>query len=880
MKLPSSLTPAMVRHLNQVYFGRTWNATDDHGRANFIAYKAASVIQMSSVSVNGAVVGLPTTDAVYAVYTAPASRFGRFVKLPENTWTLDTVFLNNQSVSIIAYDNTGKMLPTGTVYFYLDPIYQKVIIAVSSVYTKACCGLTYPTLYLSVYRDTSRNTPIVNQIFTISAAPGSTSTPTLVTAAINTAVTSCPLGTVIYVNGFAYDHAHVPQLVVGNVVQITSDPDVVGYCDVTVDDNQTGYYSNLYQEYREVLHVQKSINPNNIIITNDTVDVVIFDSLTNRGLYGLRIDPHAVESITHNDFSMSRSVLDAFATSLGASSIYVRVYVRFPTRSIILTDDANRMIDLYGLTDSKIQNQLVGLSSTQIAEWEASHLEQSSFLTLLYAFKEFDSSVIIDTFVEAMGYYDVGGVLGQSARTFRYEGAQVEVMKPTRLYGYPCNAICYSNGRKLPSSTVIIQDKTSCSFLLSVSSSSYVAIGSTIDMYIIEAADRSPIEYPCSSSVPSVTVANGDYDLYVTYTYPTNQPVWGKSVTKGYRLLGTTSTDFTTTMNSNGTVTFTPNALYQGHTIYLVPKYGMFTAQYALDDYITEQKPILIDLLTTTSTSNTITMFGYTTMEAYVNGYKLVEGVDYVVTKPQGQYYDTLQSLFMLCNSDYLNLTGTGNSLEIIYHGDTIISSDVGYALGNKLYRQTEPMIWSRPTGRVYVHGLLVDDITQIANVLTSGSTTFTDGAIYNLEWCLPYGAQKLLSDQSAASQNDLIRRIDAVIGTVVPTYPSTVLIDHLYALYSPFLAQVTYDVANSTFTIVNDPKDDSFLRQFLPYAILQNADPIIDVSNPYINRQFVTLAAHYVNMTVSDPIQMVLLQRLITLTLTPSQLAINEVLI
>lgn len=879
MRLPIVPSISLVDHLNTTYFNRLWNASNDRGRANFEIYKVADRLQIGAVSVHRSGVGLPTSDTVYAVYKAPYGVFGRFITLTEKVWMTDSDILANMGVTVSCYNGSGRVCPRGSVNFYYDPFYDEVLIAVGYKYTKQCIGESVPQLYITVDRDTSRATPVISTLYTVSIALGSTTTPSIINQHIIDARLTYPHGTIVMVNGFSYDPNHVPTLVNGDIIQITSDPDIVGYTDITVDDSITGYYSTLYGEYREVLHINKSINPNNTIITNDTIDVMVYDPVTNKGLYGIRIDDHAIESITHNDFSISRSSLQAYQDTLGASSVKARIYVRLATNPIPLTGDVNHIHDLYSFNDIEIVKQLVGLSEHQIVEWEASHLEQSEFLNLLYNFNGFNASQVLSEFISAMGYYDVASTLSQSMKYHTYVGSQLTIEKPARLFGYECRAIVYANGRKVPEDSFVISDYSDTSFLLGFKSSYYITSGTRLGIYVIEKDERTPQIYNPTSSSPSITLANEDYTLVEIFNYTTPKSVWGTTTSKGYKVIEKNIVDYTVTINNDSTVTYQVKPIHYDKSFYLVPKYGMTTDTYSIDTLLTNKQSIILDLKTTDANNQIIPLIAYTTLEVYLNGFKLVENIDYNFNVLEGDNHDTLQVLLVISNQEYLNLSNIGNELEVVSHGDAVVSEDKGYAISNLLYRTSAPTLWTPSSGRVFVRGKLVENVTQTGNILTTG-TDVMDGSPYSLIYTLPYSVSKLMTGFSPVDDSNLQTRIDLILGMTPPTYPETVVITDQYTLYSPFLAKVTSDVHDGTMIITDEPMNDSFLAQFVKYHAISSVDPLVGASNTDIVRQFVTLAAHYANLSVSDPNQMIRLQRLISLVLTPSQLSIDEVLL
>lgn len=878
MRLPTVPTKAVVDHLNTIYFNQVWNAPDDHGRSNFRLTKAAKRIQTGAVPVGRSMVGLPTIDAVYAVYKTTYRGLNRFSSLPENTWVTDGYLFEKFNVSIQAYDGFGRVCATGKVYLRYIPVVDQVLIAIDKTITSKCTGKSFPDLYMSVYKDTSRSTPMVTSSFVISTFVGSTTTPSIVSSLISQAYTNFPLGTFISVNGFIYDQTHIPTLEHGDVVDIVSDPDVVGVCEVIVDDNLTGYYSEKYNEYRELIHVPKSINPTNIIITTDTLTFLVIDTNSHKGVLGHRVNPHAIESVTHNDFSVSRTTIESFASSLGASSVKIKLFVRLPTNPNYLNSDVNRMKDLYSLSDTTIVDQLMGRAIPQIEEWKSKNLEKSTYINLLYQFSGFPSSTILDDFEKAVGYYSLASTLGQQMRFYTYTGSQVYIIKPARLFGYQCTAVVYNDGRKVPEGEYEISDYSDKLFSLGFTQNSGVSIGSRIAVYIAEFGLREVIPFNPTSGQPSIVVDNEDYELYQIFAYSEAKPVWEGSRTAGYKRVPPGASEYSTTVNENGSVTYTSKTKNLNKHFYLIPKYGMTNATYDISEQVQDIKPILLDLKMINDVEDYIPMMGYQTLEVYLNGFRLIDGVDYEVKPIEGDFGDTLQNFLAISNYDYLNLEGGENIVEVVSHGDKIVSEDKGYVINNHLHRTSLPMIFSPSSSRTFVHGKLQEVIYENGNVLTTGSDV-EEGAAFLSQHMLAYGAQKLMHAFSPTEEINFRGRVEHVLGIVPPTYPDEVIVEHLYALYSPFLAQIVSDVGNGVITIVNEFRNDMFLKQFSPYSLILARDPIIG-NNPLIDRRFVTLAAHYGNYGVEDPEQMFLTQRLIDLVFNPSELSIKEVLL
>jgi hypothetical protein len=878
MRLPSVPTPAMVDHLNTTYFHRVWNAPDDHGGANFDLHKAARRLQIGAVPVNLSVVGLPTTDKVYAVYRASANVFGRFINFLNDTWVLDTDITKTHTVSLTTYTTGGRMLPSGCVHLRYDRLKGYVLIAIEHTYTSKCTGLSFPDLHMTVFKDTTRQTPTTSKVFIVSAASTGVNSAVFVKGEITATHTRYPAGTMVYVNGWLYDFDRLPLLSSGDVVEIQCDPDILSYCDITVDDNTTGYHSVMYGEYREVLHIPKVLNPENFVITNDTLMVGVFDGATGKGVYGHKLDPHSLESITHNDFSVSRSVLQAFQNSLSAQGIYVRLYIHMATNPHSVGRDVNLLEDLYSLPDEEIQRQLIGGSQHQITEWHAAALEQSAYLSLLYNFDGFPKETILSQYSAALGYYDVASTLAQSIVSYTYLGASVSVAKPSRLTGYPCEIIVYHDGRKLPNHALYIT-QSNRSITIGLTDATYVEIGAELTVYITEGGERIPRKFSPTTQTPSIIMDSDDYDVMQIISYTQDQKTWQSTTRKGYKALPISPADYTVVVNTNGTATFTFSATHWGQSFYLIPVSAMTSQTYNLDTMLASKQSIIIPMTMTDEDNMVIPLIGYRTLEVYLNGYRLLEGLDYTCDPIMGTNNDVLQTVVMVSNNTYLDLVHAGNILEVIVHGDSVVSSDTGYVISNMMNRDVPPMLWSKTCGRVFARGVLITDLEESGSTLIS-NTPIADGSPYLTQWSLPFSVAKLMVGISPNHDNDLRVRVGRLLNLTPPVYPDTVSIRELYALYSPYLAKIVSDVASGALVIGDEPILNLFLQQFSAYTILAARDPVVDASNDKVDRRFVSLAAHYANFSVQNPQQMILVQKLISLVLTPSELSIKDVLL
>lgn len=879
MRLPTTPTKQVVDHLNAIYFQQVWNAPRENGRANVRLHKVATRVKAGLVAVGRTVVGLPTTDTVYAVYQTGYRAFHQFMNLPLDQWVKAKEYLSAGQVSVTIYGVSGRTSPIEDVYIRYMSNNDKVLVSVPVSHTVKCVGELYPDLYLTVFRDLTRSTPTIHQYFVAGTALNGATPPGTIQSAITTSRINNPNGTIVTVNGWAYAPEHVPSLVAGDVVEILSDPDIVGYVDITVDDNSTGYYSERYEEYRELIHIPKDLNPLNILINTDNLTTIVYDPINHKGVLGHRVSEHALEPVTHNDFSMGRTAITGFTNSLEALTVVVRLFVRLPVDRNILNQDVNYIKDLYSLSDSDIIDQLLGTASPQIPEWSASHLEQSDYLDLIYSDRRQTIDQAVPNFVEAMGYYDVASVLGQQMRFYTYKNSQVKIVKPVRLFGYRCQAMVFSNGIKIREGDYTITDHDSRTFLLGFSLGSGVSVGDRIAVYICEEGYRTPTPFTPTALIPSITFDSSDYEVYAVTEYEDPQSIWGGNTSFGYKRITGSTSEYVVEENQDKSYKFTFRMKNFDKDFYCIPKYGLSTAVYDLTSLISGNNPIILPLQVRDINGDFIPIVGYETSEVYLNGRCLIEDIDYEIKPVLHADGSTLQNLLTVTNCDYLDLEGGENILEVCFHGDRVVSEDKGYGIENQLYRSAVPMLFSKSSSRTYIRGVLQETVTESGNIVSVVGEE-DNGAPFLIRHFLAYGALKLLDNVSPNQDINLKTRIDHVLGIDVPDADDTTIVTHLHSLYSVFLAKIVTDVGNGVFHIKDEPSDTGFLRQFKPYALLLERDPIVGPRNDLIDRRFVTLASHYANFGTSDPEQMHRVQRLTSMTLNPSELSINEVLL
>ena len=192
--------------------------------------------------------------------------------------------------------------------------------------------------------------------------------------------------TYAFVNGFMVDKLDLITVQLGDVAEFVYDGAIYAVEDFAVDALPV-FDSTMDLKRKYLLHATKAIKTN--ITYHDDVDVfIIKKGPTGRfkGLFFHRNEVDAMRQVTHADYSIAIPNLSAF---VGAqedwtlmSELTVRLHLRHSGFRRPLINEANRIKELYKLPDEEILNAMVGLEAN-VPEWQAAHLEASEYVRIM-----------------------------------------------------------------------------------------------------------------------------------------------------------------------------------------------------------------------------------------------------------------------------------------------------------------------------------------------------------------------------------------------------------------------------------------------------------------------------------------------------------------
>lgn len=821
-------------------------------RANIKLNLVSRKICFNSFSLYGKIYPLPTNTGCF-VYSFPTQAL-RDVNTKTNytTWMDGAAYLNESQTRLFVYDNFGKLFPLGRIY--IKESNSRVFLVITKDAFLACAsgGISaLNELYLTFWVNPHPENPVSVTGFYPKLDGKTQSWNTDNTNALDTIYKTSDTDntfTTVIVNGVITPPKDV-SLGTKDYIDIIKETDIFCKYDITIDDNITGYESDLYKDYREILHMPKSSNPNKYILTHDLVDVFIKDKDTGKGLYQSRYDYRSVRQITHQDYSVDRSDIDSLRDTLHASNVVATVVVRNPVVKRTLKNDINYISDLYRNTDSDIVSLLRGSLVTGVDFWKASVLEASKYISLIFTNtiksqpSDTGSTPTIDDYLDALGYYNTISILDGGVEVGVWDKSVLMAKAPSVLSGRVLYPYLFVNGRKALQSELTYTAFGNDRVELRLKESS-LNVGDKISVLLKDFTD-SPVETITVSATNSTyTPSDPSYTLY--------ELVDGK-----YNVVSRSTSTYRTDVTNNTTeLTFYPPTY--GRTFYVVYKTRITTGIVELDDHLSSKKSLVFKLYD----SKGFPLLNYNTFDVFLNGYWCVRDIDYCL------YPDSTTGIYTLAitNRNFLDLEGSNNTLEWFSYGDVSVNDDFDYIIDNKLRRQQTPYLFERNVSEVYSEGLYQSSVVNEGSYLTTSGQPQASVGEHVLRF--PYILYNALPESNRASDDTRRVAISNYFKTTRPTIPAQVFLNQQHAVYSPWLQYLIISLIDGSMEAVNDPDVVSFINQFPDVNGLKEHDPTL-YRNGRMNKEYLAIAAAYtLNMPETTAGIRAIIQKLISLTL------------
>lgn len=546
-------TIRMCAQLNSYLYRNVWNAPNLELRHNYvlrvvstatstlydsgsIVYKQRAIPIANVVNLDTGTLSLPKTadgaisnNRLYYVYAAPMACF-HGIKITAPNWTKLDSLLNNTPFDFRIHGADGEWLWRAGVYVCVPQADDTVLFAIdrnmaSYILDRPDKSYDFMRMCLSVYMDsdyiTPPNTPTTPQSPFIYCFYPTTLTERNAVFAL---ATTTPSKKIVFVNGRESQLYAAEDVRNFDYIEIIHDPDII--CRINLDLSKVGqnntYRSSIHNMYKQIIHIPKTYNSENNIITHNTCDVFIRPKNTDNarlsglfvhrfnttdkvcvtghsdaavngvydinyaGAVGIRREwtkdnnviryntvggfsywsisnritstTYAVTSsgeqnpygeswtndvqirdfsddlftqLTHNDFAISDILIQAYRAALDSDEVGIHVVVRKHKKAKQLVFDSAYIKYLYRLPDAEIVRFLVGKGDVTLPFWQASELERSRFVNMMFDVPEHITTDNVTEYVNALGYYNTMNALGGRVKSFPIDGRMLVTDHPT-----------------------------------------------------------------------------------------------------------------------------------------------------------------------------------------------------------------------------------------------------------------------------------------------------------------------------------------------------------------------------------------------------------------------------------------------------------------
>lgn len=843
----------LSRAMSEYCARNIWNETRKEDRINIDPMVVKMSITYNRFVFGGKTFSLPTQEPFY-IFASTKIFTGSYDRFARDTWINCAEINNAHNVLIHAYGLDGTMLPKGSVYIYSPSDSNAVFIAINAIVYTNILGDSQD-LRLTRYVDSDNLDCFVRSYIA--------TTTSITNAAYTDAVAvkaSYPHGLTVYVNGKVT--TNLLDIIDATYIDIVEDRDVIDSFDVNISYGDFGYYSSKDQANKLIIHIPKSINPLNKLITHNTCSMFVMDRFTKQGRYLHRCAKDGVTQLTHNDFAIREDVFDAFVSDIDSADTYVHVQVRTHSKDNVLVEDSHYIRYLYNETDEKIMGHLRGQVSALLPFWTADSLESGIYVQTMMNMTEISTEDGYDFYLDALGYYATANLMCNHTRTYKipdtFRGA-LRIPKPYVLYGKNVIPIIYLNGYKVRKENVSYIQSNDNTVGITLRNVVY-APGDILNVALYT-GDKPNVERITPSVDNRVFVFNTD--KIKVYREDAIDAVTTISTTNsiGYTPLEQVPGTISTMDNGDGTLTVEFGPSLYGVTLVIIQ--NEYSTDYVLDlsEQIDSGDPLHINLTVVANDLTIVPILNMTASDVFFNGRYMTKDIDYfvLVREVNGAILGTQ---IVLTNSEYYS-PDKDNILEVVAHTTEHLAVVQGYALQDVLANTGNIIQWYNGLSSAYINGKIDLSVKDYGTYMTRPNTP--EGSVYEINTRVPEVVHNLLTDEEVYIDQTLVK-INEYFGNIPLPGPDYTFVTGQYTVYSPFIATIIRDLTSGLLIATNDPNQNTFLAQFDKYSYLRTTDVTTKTNRTKIDIKFVDIRNHYRDMGYNDPDIYKIIQRLYNL--------------
>lgn len=644
----------------------------------------------------------------------------------------------------------------------------------------------------------------------------------------------------IWVNGWLRDVFDAAKFKDNDIVEMLYDSTIYKKLSVKLTDLNT--FDSILDEKTKYLITYSGNKTDLTVDFFDDIDFYIKrkrpDESENKGAYFHRNNVDAIRQLTHRDYSICVPYISYLVKNNSffenETDIYIDITIRKSglDRKLIFVE--NRIHELYKLDDIRRVTAMLGVRSN-VDVWRADNLENSKYMKLMSS----EELIRDDEFIaEAYGYNAIAMLTGYTPTTSKdFLGNELS-SKINLPYNLQLLAACYEydkDGKFLE----IHNNRNGCTY----------PIRNIERTDLVECISGYASEYLDDVYNPTNHMPTYDYVEYRVYRCPKGkesdlkswEDITGKLdyviKDKEFNWLNDQS-DYTTLVRSDRNIL--------DYELLIDDKKGYFSFN-------------IIQKVFFNNTTQYVKMFvpmGH--LDIYLNGYSLVEGVDYILDFPK----------VMIISKRYLN-NPTEQKQNVHIRFSSFCQSDLsllpvkqkGYVKHNTISLNKKYDIKDDKILRFVIAGQNID-----RNVLGFSEDNTEIKIPYRIKEGSPYLIRDIIVPYRGLTTKDTYRErseseridkdIEDYLGQFITDkeYDQPAAIEKLYPLYSPFISALIKDFKNN---VVNFNKltahynDNEVIDYMKKYEWLLDFDPVKS-NNTFVDYEYCIVHPLYIDEVVT----------------------------
>ena len=777
-------TNDVARYLGEYIFQNVYAQPNAEYRTSVIPLPIHQAVVRDVLNLRSMFVDLPKSNTRFYTYSvSPSQLGGTDVSSLPNRWIDGMEFHALTKFEINIYDAMGLCIPRAITYYRASPESDNIVIVINADTWEHVYDTEIPEIVVDLRHDPNNDLTIKTYTDVTLGQPQQ----------YDIFNNHIPGADKVFIDGRLTPIMAREQLV-GRNIEIVKDNRIIGKFTINLGDRleRRNYVSLFDNRAMTIVHIPKALNPNNVIITHHTCDfgigIIGQAGVAYDGRHILRgAANQRFRQITHNDIGIADYVIAAYENLLKNRRLELTVYVRSNPEAKTLIRSSNFIDVLYREYDDKgILDQMEGQRGTNdptLDIWSAAALEASTYTRAIVNGLTNLEFTNIKTHIDILGYDNVAGMLGNNTFEFVLD-EPIHKFKLALPIAYTNSKnvlpVVFVNGRKLAPQYAKQYSANARSVVVAISDEITLH---TDDIVTIDLIELRPDIYEYVT--PSIDENKLDIQM----------PIW--STYQVHRTGPTTEYEKIDNFDDDGKDIIFPTSSYGNEYVIVFHLGGEIIPRIDINQYIHNFEPLIIDMVTG---EHKQVILGEISPNVYMNGYSLVEGVDFHIIDHVGDN-GTYRRQLVVQGIDRLNkFDGVehDNWLEIHYTRDHITNGSAGITydgflngVGSHLIMDESAHVWVDGLSRLIVNGLRVNTVTPSESNIRASE--YYVGAVFGIRTRHSLATQIFIRKYENNNSSASIRSIAELLQsntTIIPNMANT----KQHKIYSIYTATILHD--------------------------------------------------------------------------------------